>query len=162
MENNNNENNNNKKPKHFLVFKIIGFIGLFVAVIGFILKGKGMTASISFGNSFSSDAQNSFNLAFIGGNMSFFGLAIGLPCLLLGFRSEITKMFVKFAKYIQKDNQDDLTDIANTTGDISSGFVKKTAEAIKTGLKDVIYCKHCGGEIDKDSTFCKHCGKSQN
>ena len=27
---------------------------------------------------------------------------------------------------------------------------------------EIMYCKHCGREIDDNSSFCKYCGKSQD
>ena len=37
-------------------------------------------------------------------------------------------------------------------------FRGEFTKAIKEGLKDTMYCKHCGKEVDVDSKFCKHCG----
>lgn len=158
------ENNTIEKPKHFLILKVIGFVGVIVAVVGCILLVVGISASIHVGSfdSFEANARASFTNFTTGSMLLFLGLGVGIPCLVCGFAPEIKKMMIKTGKYIQKQNQEDLTDIANTTGDIASSLVTKTASAIKTGLKDTVYCKYCGGEIDRDSTFCKHCGKSQN
>ena len=43
--------------------------------------------------------------------------------------------------------------------DISSDSIKKVARAIKDGIKDEMYCKHCGASVDSDSVYCKKCGK---
>ncbi len=52
--------------------------------------------------------------------------------------------------------------MADKRADISKDAITKTTRAIKAGLTDeVIYCKHCGTEIDADSSFCKKCGKQQ-
>ena len=136
---------NNNKPKYFIVFKIVGFIGIILAIIGFILACKGFES----------------NIFFIGGLMATFGLFIGVSCLVMGFRPEITKMSAKSIKYIQQENKEDLKDIISTTADIASEAVTKTTTAIKQGIEDTIFCKHCGAKIDFDSKFCKKCGKEQ-
>ena len=59
------------------------------------------------------------------------------------------------------EKKGDLTDIADTGADIASGAIKKTVKAIKEGLKDTKFCKHCGAEIDANSVFCNKCGKEQ-
>ena len=139
---------NNNKPKYFIVFKIVGFIGIILAIIGFILACKGFD-----------DFES--NIFFIGGLMATFGLFIGVSCLVMGFRPEITKMSAKSIKYIQQENKEDLKDIISTTADIASEAVTKTTTAIKQGIEDTIFCKHCGAKIDFDSKFCKKCGKEQ-
>ena len=139
---------NNNKPKYFIVFKIVGFIGIILAIIGFILACKG----------FGDFESNNF---MIGGLMATFGLFMGVSCLVMGFRPEITKMSTKSIKYIQQENKEDLKDIISTTADIASEAVTKTTTAIKQGIEDTIFCKHCGAKIDFDSKFCNKCGKEQ-
>lgn len=58
-------------------------------------------------------------------------------------------------------NEDKLKEMADKTANISKDAITTTVSAIKKGIKDNIYCKHCGELIDKDSKFCKHCGKEQ-
>ena len=142
------EENKNQKPKHFLIFKILGCVFAVVAVMGFVLVFTG------FG-----DFEN--NNFMLGGFMSTFGLFLALTFLMLGFKPEMTKMATKSARYIQQENKEELTDIANTTADIAGGAITKTVKAVKNGIKDTKFCKHCGAEIDADSTFCKECGKQQ-
>ena len=142
------EENRNPKPKHFLLFKILGSVFAVVAVIGFILVFTG------FGNF----ENNNFML---GGFMSTFGLFSSITFLMIGFRPEITRMNTKSARYIQQENKEELTDIANTTADIASGAISSTTKAIKKGLRDAKFCKHCGAEIDADSKFCNSCGGEQ-
>lgn len=137
---------NNNKPKHFMVFKIVGFIGITLAIIGFVLTFVG----------FGDFESNNF---MIGGFMAAFGLFIGISCLMIGFRPEITKMSAKSAKYIQQENKEDFREIASNTADIASEAITKTTTAIKKGLGDKIFCKHCGEKIDSDSKFCNKCGK---
>ena len=138
----------NNKPKHFIIFKIIGFIGIILAIIGFVLTFVG----------FGDFESNNF---MIGGFLTIFGLFIGISCLIIGFRPEITKMSAKSIKYIQQENKEDLKDIVSTTADIASEAVTTTATAIKQGIEDTIFCKHCGAKIDFDSKFCNKCGKEQ-
>ena len=138
----------NNKPKHFIIFKIIGLIGIILAIIGFVLTFVG----------FGDFESNNF---MIGGFMATFGMLIGIPCLIMGFRPEITKMSAKSAKYIQQENKEDFRYIASNTADIASEAITKTTTAIKKGLEDKIFCKHCGEKIDSDSKFCNKCGKEQ-
>ena len=138
----------NKKPTHFLVLKIIGFVAVAVAIAGLIFVFAG------FG-----DFSN--NLFMIGGFMFTFGLFIGVACLLSGFTPEIAKMKTESEKYIQAENKENLKEIASTSAEIGSDAITKVTRSVKSGLKDTMYCKHCGAEIDKDSKFCKSCGKEQ-
>ena len=140
--------NKNNKPTHFLILKILGFVFIAVGIVGIVLSITG----------FSDFESNNY---MIGGLLTCFGLFGGVVCLVSGFRPEIMKITTKSAKYIQQENKEDLTDIANTSADIASGALTKTAKAIKEGIKDNMFCKHCGAEIDKDSKFCKSCGKEQ-
>lgn len=138
----------NNKPKHFIIFKIIGLIGIILAIIGFVLTFVG----------FGDFESNNF---MIGGFLTTFGLFIGISCLIIGFRPEITKMSAKSAKYIQQENKEDFRDIASNTAEIASEAITKTTTAIKKGLDDKIFCKYCGEKIDSDSKFCNKCGKEQ-
>jgi hypothetical protein len=138
---------NNNKPKHLVFLKIIGILGIVAAAIGVVLVTTGFGVS---GESF-----------MIGSILVCFGLGVGSSCLMIGFRPELTKFGTKTAKYIQKENQEDFTDIASTTADITSGAITTVAKSIKKGLKDTIFCKHCGQEIDADSKFCSKCGDEQ-
>lgn len=127
-----------KDLKHLLVFKIIGFIGLGVALLGITKLMSG----------FGDFSTNNFMI----------GMFVGFTCLIIGFRPEMAKLSTKTARYIQEENKEDLKEIVTTTAEIHSEAVTVTAKAIKEGLKDTMYCKHCGKEVDVDSKFCKHCG----
>jgi hypothetical protein len=139
----------NKKPKHFLLFKILGFLGVAAGIFGAIL-------SISnFGN-----FDNNYFM--IGGFISTAGLFIGISCLVIGFSPEISSMSVKSAKYIQQETKDDLKDIADSSADIAANAVSRLASAAKDGISpQKKYCKHCGTLIDADSKYCNRCGKPQ-
>ena len=139
---------NNNKPKCFIIFKIVGFIGIILAIAGFVLTIVG----------FGEFESNNF---MIGGLMATFGLFIGVSGLVIGFRPEITKASTQSIKYIQQENKEDLKDSASTAAEIASEAITKTATAIKTGLDDKMFCKHCGEKIDSDSKFCNKCGKEQ-
>ena len=138
----------NKKPIHFLVFKILGFVGIIVAIIGFSLVVKG----------FGDFETNNFML---GGFLSTFGLFVGVACLITGFKPEITKLSTKSIKYIQEENKEDLKDIVDNTLDITHDAIVKTSSAIKNAGQETKFCKHCGAQIDSDSRFCSKCGKEQ-
>ena len=53
----------------------------------------------------------------------------------------------------------DIKHAMDRSTDISSDSIKKVARAIKDGIKDEMYCKHCGASVDSDSNYCKKCGK---
>ena len=135
-----------KEPKHLLLFKIIGIIGILVGIFGFIKLFTG----------FGDFESNNFLIGMFLGPL---GMFIGISCLVIGFGPSIAKMSTKTIKYIQEENKEDLKDIATTTSDITYDAVKNTTKAVKEGLVDTIYCKYCGNQIDKDSKFCKFCGK---
>lgn len=139
-----------EKPKYFLVLKILGVITIILGVVCLIVKS---TTNIG---------PRILTI------MSIFGVVGGLVFMLLGFQPEIKKLHIKNAKYIQENNKEDLTDIANTGADIVGGAVTKTTKAIKNGLtineaddNAKTYCKHCGSKIDADSKFCNKCGGEQ-
>ena len=139
----------NNKPKYLLVLKIVGFIGIALAIFGFIL------AINNFGN-----FDN--NLFMVGGFISCVSFFVGVSSLAIGFRPEITKLSIKLSKHIQEENKEDIKDIVDTTADITGDAISKVSKSIKNGLEeDKMYCKHCGAFIDADSIFCKHCGKEQ-
>ena len=141
------ENEEDEKPKHLKVFKIIGFVAVFVAVVGFSLIGVGASLMIPV-------------LFIMGGFLGVFGLFVGITFLILGFQASIHKMNVKTARYIQNKNKEDLKNISLTQAEISKEAIKTSMKAVKEGLEeDKIYCKYCGAKIDKDSKFCSQCGK---
>ena len=74
----------------------------------------------------------------------------------------MSKRMIDVHKDIITDKEEELKYMADKKTDISKDAITKTARAIKDGLTDeVVYCKHCGAEIDADSSFCKKCGKQQ-
>jgi hypothetical protein len=137
------------KPKYFLVFKILGFLGIGAAVAGLVLIITG----------FGDFESNNF---MIGSILMPLALVLAISLLVAGFRPEIAKMSIESKKYIQQQNQQSLTDIADTNAEIYDDAITHTAGAIKKGLtEDKMYCKHCGAMIDSDSKFCSKCGKEQ-
>ena len=137
-----------KKPVRFLIFKLVGFVGIIVAIFGIVLSIRG----------FGDFESNNF---MIGGFLSTFGIITGISCTIIGFGPEIAKARVKTAKYIQEENKSDLVTIASNTAEIMSDAVTTTAGAIKDGLQATKFCKHCGAKIDADARFCTVCGKEQ-
>ena len=142
----------NKKPKIFLVLKIIAPIMLIGGII-LIILGTTVFAE-SFGDGFTSP-----NFALLAPGL--FLTTFSLPCFFSAFEPKIHKTLIETQRYIQEENKEALTDIANTRADIHGEALTKTASSIKKGLRNTKYCKHCGAEIDADSKFCSNCGKEQ-
>ena len=134
------------RPRHFWIFKIIGVIGAVATVTGIVLTVAG------FGDFESNNFMIGSFVAVIGVMMTALGITIG-------FGPEIAKARAKTLRYIQEENKDDLTAIANNSAEIMSDAVSKTANAIANGVQKTMFCKHCGARIDADSTFCSQCGK---
>ena len=134
------------RPRHFWIFKIIGVIGAVATVTGIVLTVTG------FGDFESNNFMIGSFVAVIGVMMTALGITIG-------FGPEIAKARAKTLRYIQEENKEDLTAIANNSAEIMSDAVSKTANAIANGVQKTMFCKHCGARIDADSTFCSRCGK---
>lgn len=75
--------------------------------------------------------------------------------------AKLSGTMVGLKKQVLDENEDALTDIADTEAKIKSVGIKSAAKAIKEGLteKEQVFCKHCGKSVDFDSKFCKFCGK---
>ena len=131
----------------YLIFKIIGLIGIVIFVIGLIKLVTG----------FGDFESNNY---FVGMFMMPFGAFVGFVGLVAGFKPEISKLSIKSAKYIQQENKEELQQIMKTSAEIGAEAMTTTAQAVSAGLRKTVYCKHCGNEIDADSQFCKYCGKS--
>ena len=134
------------RPRHFWIFKIIGVIGAVATVTGIVLTVTG----------FGDFESNNF---MIGSFVAVIGLMMTALGITIGFGPEIAKARAKTLRYIQEENKDDLTAIANNSAEIMSDAVSKTANAIANGVQKTMFCKHCGARIDADSTFCSRCGK---
>lgn len=76
-------------------------------------------------------------------------------------RAKMMSKQVEASKRVIEANKDNIKSISDNVAEATKGGVKTTARAIKEGLKDTVFCKHCGAEIEADSTFCKVCGKKQ-
>ena len=135
-----------KKPIFYLIFKIIGLIGIVIFIFGLIKLVTG------FGDFESNDYL-------VGMFMMPIGVLIGFSGLITGFKPEISKFSIKSAKYIQEQNKEELQHLMKTSAEIGAEAVTTTAHAASEGLRKTIYCKHCGNEVDADSQFCKYCGK---
>jgi hypothetical protein len=134
-----------KKPYIFMAFKLVGVIGVIIFVIGAIKIFTG------FGNF----ENNNF---MIGSFMLPIGLFLSVFGFIQGFKPEITKQTLKTTKFIQEENEDELQQIITKNAEIHSEAITSAAKAVKSGLNETMYCKHCGEKIDIDSQFCKHCG----
>ena len=136
------------KPKHFLIFKMVGAVGIIAAVTGVILTIKG----------FGDFESNNF---MIGSFAAVFGVMAASIGITIGFGPEIARAKAKSVRYIQEENKEDMTAIASNTAQIISDAVATTAGAFSEGMRKTKFCKHCGTEIDSDSKFCSSCGKEQ-
>lgn len=145
-------------PKMFTVLKIMGCVLLAVSIALFII---GATKHVpAMGDSGWFEAETSKNDLLFGGGVC---LMFGIFLLIGGFSPKInkamSKVHIQTTSEIIQENKEDLKTISDTTADISAGAITKTTKAIKDGIKDTMFCKHCGQAIDADSVFCKHCGK---
>ena len=160
------EGNKNQEPKIFKVLRIVAPCLLIGGIVLIVLAWTVFSKETWHGK----DANWGL---FIPGILACF---FSFPAFFTGFSPKIAKTmnraslyineeiapdFIKSQKRIQQANKEDLTDIASTGADISSVAVTKTVRAIKKGLKDTMFCKHCGAEIDIDSKFCNSCGGEQ-
>ena len=138
----------NKKPVYFLIFKILGCVGVVAVIAGIILAISGF-------DDFESNNFMIGSFVFVGGVMlTVFGLS-------KGFAPEIAKASAKTVRYIQEENKEDLTSIASNSAQIMSDAFRTTASAMSQGATKTMFCKHCGAKIDADSKFCSSCGKEQ-
>lgn len=142
-----------KKPKVYLVLKILGpcLIALGITMI--------LLGAFVFPEPFGFSGETTINFAFLTSGM--FMIVGGVAMLGIGFTPEMQKTSIKTARYLQEETKEDLTQMADNSADIIDGAVKKTVKAVKEGLRDSKYCKHCGAQIDADSKFCSECGKEQ-
>lgn len=134
-----------KKTYIFMVFKLVGVIGVIIFVIG----------AIKIFTGFGDFENNNF---MIGSFMLPIGLFLSVFGFIQGFKPEITKQTLKTTKFIQEENEDELQQIITKNAEIHSEAITNTAKAVKSGLNETMYCKYCGEKIDIDSQFCKHCG----
>ena len=147
----------NKKPIIFLILKIVGFVLLAVGITLIIVSTTIEVPEMGEDNWFDMETKQS-GLMFGGIACCVFAISI----IIAGFMTEIAKVNMKTMKYIQGENKEVLTDIADTSADISKGAVTKMTKAVKQGFaEDQMFCKHCGASIDIDSKFCNKCGKEQ-
>ena len=130
------------------VLRILGALALAVGVWGIILSASG------FGDFSSNDFM-------IGGFMATFGIFLGVSFLAIGFTPSLARFSTKLAKTVQRENADDIKEIATGAAKISEDAIEISAAAVKRGLSDTCFCKECGEKIDADSKFCKKCGTAQ-
>lgn len=160
------EENKNQEPKIFKVLRIVAPCLLIV----------GVTLIILACTVFAKEAWHGKEVCWWMLMPGIFMVFFSFPAFFIGFTPKITKTMakvnmniqreiapemIKMTKDIQQQSKEDLTEMSNTSADISSEAITKTARAIKKGLKDTKFCKHCGAEIDADSKFCNNCGGEQ-
>ena len=79
----------------------------------------------------------------------------------MGFYPLFKRFGAKNRRYVQSITKDVEADIYTTAAEIKSDGITTMAKAVKNGIKETMFCKHCGAEIERDSKFCKECGKQQ-
>ena len=136
------------KPKHLLIFKILGILGAIATVAGIVL------VIIGFG-----DFESNHFL--IGSFVAPIGLFAAVLGITIGFSPEIAKARAKTMRYIQEENKEELAAIASTHAEIMRDAVATTAGAVADGMRETKFCKHCGTKIDGDAKYCPACGKAQ-
>lgn len=139
-----------RPPKFYLGLKITGFLMLAIGITLFVL-------GIIIRQPFGSFTEPTFALLIPGLVI----VTFSIPAIAISFSPEIEKIRIEKNRYIQEETKEDLTAIADNTADITTGAIKRTARAVREGLKNTKYCKHCGEEIDVDSVFCNKCGNKQ-
>lgn len=149
------EENKNQEPKFYKVLRIAAPCLLILGITLIVLACTAFSKDTWHGK------QPSWGLLMPGIFIAFFAF----PAFFIGFMPKIAKGMAKtniyLTKEIQQQHKEDLSNIASTSADISSDAITKTAKAVKRGLKNTKFCKHCGAEIDADSKFCNSCGKEQ-
>ena len=138
----------NKKPFYFLIFKILGCVGVVATVTGIVITFLG----------FGDFESNKF---MIGSFMTAAGVIPAILGITIGFAPEMAKAKAKTIKYIQEETKEDLTAIASNRAEIMSEALRTTADALSDGARKTKFCRHCGAKIDADSRFCSVCGKEQ-
>ena len=141
----------NKRNKIFTIFKALGFISLGVGILLIIL------GTVVFRGSFGDGTIPNIPLLVIG----IFLIPISLTLITWGFSKKISAFMIGTIGDIQSENKDTMKNMANTNAEIHEEAITRTTKAIKDGIKDTKFCKHCGAKIDNDSKFCKSCGKEQ-
>ena len=158
------------KPKIFTILKIVAPILFAVGITLIVLA----CTVLGDKHEFMGEVETWPNVAcLIPGILVTF---MGIPCTIWAFTPQINKTVIETNKYLQQENKENLTAIANTGAEINREAVATTARAIKEGWTDgqtatlplqqddvdpQKFCKHCGQKIDADSTFCTVCGGKQ-
>lgn len=164
------ENNTNNNNSRFLVLKIIGCVGIAIAVTGIIIYICNLAGEFSTG------------LFITGLLMMILGILSGVPCLFFGFLPRLLAARISAMQQLQQQNISVYKELyaaaaqatanAQATAQASDAPAKEECqENVAVGSQDAsneeakdnskMYCKHCGAQIDSDSKFCKVCGKEQ-
>ena len=124
----------------YLICKIIGILGFATAIAGI----------VTFINSFG-DFDHFYYI--LGGLLLTLGIFFGAFFTILGFLPQLRKAGIRRAKRLHERNAELIKEMTLASSSISQEIFNKAT--------DLMYCKHCGKQIDKDSKFCKGCGKEQ-
>ncbi len=150
------------KFTRFLVLKIIGCVGIAIAVAGIVIY------IVNLGNEFST------GLFIAGLLMMILGILSGVPCLFFGFLPRLLEARVATMQRLQQQNIHIIKELSAAAAQASADMqaassapndsAKAPAQEASTenefkNESNKMYCKHCGIQIDSDSKFCKACGK---
>lgn len=114
--------NANKYPKHLIVLGCIGAVLLVVGIILLIVALTKRVPDMGEDDWFDKQSGKMFT-CFCGGALMLIGLVLSFMALMPMF----AKLNIKTTKYVANENKGDLTDIADTTGEIVGGATKTLA-----------------------------------
>jgi len=147
------------KTTRFLVLKIIGCVGILIAIAGIIMF------IINLGGEFNA------GLFIAGLLMMVLGILSGVPCLFFGFLPRLLAARVATMQQLQQQNIHIIKELSQAAAEASANMQaaanapssiastpREEPAPVDTAM-DKMYCKHCGAQIDSDSKFCKACGK---
>lgn len=163
------ENNTNNNSSRFLVLKIIGCVGIAIAVTGIIIYICNLAGEFSTG------------LFITGLLMMILGILSGVPCLFFGFLPRLLAARISAMQQLQQQNINVFKELSAAAAQAAANAQaaaqaaeapameireesvaqESSEEQAQTTANTKMYCKHCGVQIDSDSKFCKSCGKEQ-
>lgn len=141
----------NKRNKILTIFKVLGFVALATGALLIVL------GTVVCREEFGDGTMPNIPLLSIG----IFLIPVSISLIVWGFSKKISSFMVGMISDIQAENKDTMKNMANTNAEIHEEAITRTTKAVKNGIKDTKFCKHCGATIDTDSKFCKNCGKEQ-
>lgn len=129
--------------KHQRIKKTLQVIGIVSTTLAFILA---IIALMDFFGSMNGLGQPEyFWLFFVASPLAF----VGIVCLTLGYKKEITR-------YHLNEDKENIKDVQNYLHEGTRNEIVKTVKEIKN---EVLTCPHCLNKVEKNDKFCPKCGK---